>query len=247
MSLRPTFLQRTNEANSRPRDGDCNAVRSGFSAYLDGAISGVEMATISTHLDACNPCAAEFAVWRDVQRSLGDLGPARPPARLQATLRAAIAIERERGAHLSLARRALLLWETSLAPLALRLSGGLAAALILTGGLIWMFAAPLAAVQASDDAMTNLVAPRYLYSQVPPQPINTHRDTPSDVPIVVEAMVDSKGRVYDYTILEGPKDANVKVRVEDNLLSSIFQPATVFGVPVRGHVVMTYTGISVRG
>jgi hypothetical protein len=53
--------------------------------------------------------------------------------------------------------------------------------------------------------------------------------------------------VYGYTILEGPKDAEVNVRIESNLLSSVFRPATVFGVPVRGHVVMTYTGVSVKG
>jgi hypothetical protein len=53
--------------------------------------------------------------------------------------------------------------------------------------------------------------------------------------------------VYDYSILEGSQDSAVKVRVEGNLLSSVFQPATVFGVPVRGHVVLTYTGVSVRG
>jgi len=232
---------------SQPPPRACEDVRSGFSGYLDGAVSGVEMAAIATHIEDCTGCAEEFAVWRGVQRSLSELGPARPPARLQTRLREAIAVERERGAHLSFARRALLLWESTLAPLALRLSGGLAAALVLAGGLTWMFAAPLAAVQASDDAMTHLIAPRYLYSQVPPQPIQTHRDEPSDVPIVVEAMVDSKGRVYDYTILEGPTDPSVRVRVEDNLLSSIFKPATVFGVPVRGHVVMTYTGVSVRG
>ena len=67
------------------------------------------------------------------------------------------------------------------------------------------------------------------------------------IPIVVEALVDSQGRVYDYRILEGPQDAEVRVRVENNLLGSIFKPATVFGVPVPGHVVMTYTGVSVRG
>jgi hypothetical protein len=39
----------------------------------------------------------------------------------------------------------------------------------------------------------------------------------------------------------------VKIRVENNLLTSVFTPATVFGVPVRGHVVITYTGVSVRG
>jgi hypothetical protein len=98
-------------------------------------------------------------------------------------------------------------------------------------------------VQANDDAMAHLVAPHYMYSQVPPEPINTQRD----MPIVVDAMVDSSGRVYRYTILEGPKDAEVNVRIENNLLSSVFKPATVFGVPVRGHVVMTYTGVSVKG
>jgi hypothetical protein len=221
---------------------ECAAVRSGFSGYLDGAVSGVEMAAISRHLRDCDDCAKDFNVWREVQRSLGELGPQLPPARLQARLRAAIAAERERGAHLPFFQRALLLWRSSIAPLALRLSGGFAVAVVLAGGLFWMFGAPVD-VQANDDAMAHLVAPRYMYSQVPPEPINTKRD----VPIVVDAMVDSSGRVYRYTILEGPTDNEVVVRVENNLLSSVFAPATVFGVPVRGHVVITYTGVSVRG
>jgi hypothetical protein len=82
-----------------------------------------------------------------------------------------------------------------------------------------------------------------MYSEVPPQQISTKRD----VPIIVDAMVDSSGRVYRYTILEGPTDREVNIRVENNLLTSVFTPATVFGVPVRGHVVITYTGVSVRG
>jgi hypothetical protein len=233
--------QAAGSAYALPRD--CGDLRAGFSAYLDGAMTGVEMKAISTHLEACGDCGAEFAVWRDVQRSLGELGSARPPARLHARLREAIAVERERGSHLSWPRRALLLWRTSLASLAVAVGGGLAAALVLAGGMIWLFAAPLAAVQASDSAMANLVAPRYLYSEVPPLPMDDRRD----VPVVVEAQVDSQGRVYDYSILEGPQDSAVKVRVEGNLLASIFQPATVFGVPVRGHVVVTYTGVSVRG
>lgn len=221
---------------------ECAAVQSEFSDYLDGAVTGVEMAAISGHLRGCDDCAKDFDVWRQVQRSLGELGPQAPPARFQARLRAVIAAERERGAHLPLLQRAMLIWRSSLAPLALRLSGGFAATLLLTGALCWVFGAPIA-VMANDDGMAHLVAPRYVYSQVPPEPIRTQRD----VPIVVDAMVDSSGRVYRYTILEGPKDDEVKVRVESNLLSSVFTPATVFGVPVRGHVVMTYTGISVRG
>jgi hypothetical protein len=68
-----------------------------------------------------------------------------------------------------------------------------------------------------------------------------------DVPIVVEAKVDSNGRVYDYSIVEGPTDESVKISVEQNLLASVFKPATVFGVPVKGQVVLTFTGVSVRG
>jgi hypothetical protein len=231
-------LRHPNSAAPSP----CDAVRSDFSPYLDGAVSGVQMAAISSHLDSCSSCAAEFAELRSVQHTLGQLGPARPPARLQSRLRAAISLERERGTHLSLGRRARLLWDSSLAPLALRLSGGLAAALVLSGCLTWMFAGLGPVVQASDDRMSHLIAPHYLYSQVPAQPIQTLHDTP----IVVEALVDSKGRVYDFHILEGPQDQAVRIRVGDNLLGSVFQPATVFSVPVRGHVILTYSGVSVH-
>jgi hypothetical protein len=224
------------------RHNPCTTVRNEFSAYLDGAVSGVEMSAIASHLDGCSECAAEFALWREVQVSLAELGPAKPPAQLQKRLRAVIAEERARGSHLPFFRRARLLWQSSLAPMALRVSGGLAAALVIVGGLSWMFAAPIS-VQANDDRMAHFIAPRYLYSQVPPQAIVTQHDTP----IIVDAKVDDRGRVYDYSILEGPHDAQVKVRVEDNLLSSVFKPATVFGEPVRGHVVVLYTGVSVHG
>jgi hypothetical protein len=237
-----TLKKHNSKESQAAPNAECAVARAGFSGYLDGAVSGVEMAAISAHLDGCHACAKDFKVWREVQRSLVELGPAQPPARLQARLRAALSVERERGAHLPFGRRALLLWESSLAPLAVRLSGGLAAALMLAGGLSWMFGAPVA-VQANDDAMAHLVAPRYLGSEAPPESINTRHD----IPIVVEALVDSQGRVYDYRILEGPQDAEVRVRVENNLLGSVFKPATVFGVPVPGHVVMTYTGVSVRG
>jgi hypothetical protein len=227
---------------TRPDDSPCLKIQDDFSAYLDGNLSGHEMATLSGHLDLCEPCSEEFAAWRDVQRSLGELGHAQPPVRLQSQLRSAIAQERERGSHLSFAGRILLLWQRSVAPIAVQLGGGLAAAIVLVGGISWLFSAPIA-VQANDDALAHLVAPRYLYSQVPPQPIETRHD----VPIIVEALVDTRGRVYDYTVLDGPQDPAVMVRVEDNLLSSVFKPATVFGVPVKGQVVLTYSGVSVRG
>jgi hypothetical protein len=217
----------------------CGKVRDQFTPYLDGRLTGIEMSTVATHLDTCTACAREFDGLRAMQQALGQLGPAAAPARLQARLRDAIQAEHERGTHLSWATR----FRNAIAPYALQMAGGLSLAIVMLSGLTWLFGAPLAAVQASDDRMTHLIAPHFLYTEVPSQPIVTRNDTP----ILVDALVDSEGRVYDFHILNGPEDAEVRNRVEQNLLDSVFRPATVFGTPVNGHVMMTYMGVSVRG
>jgi anti-sigma factor RsiW len=219
----------------------CGQIREGFSAYLDGAVSGAEMAVIAAHLDDCLDCEAEFHAWRDVQSALAQIGPAVAPARLQARLRAAIADESAKGTHLPWNRRLAAMWDKTLAPLAFRASCALAIGLLLIGGMGYMFAAPIA-VQANDDGLADLRAPRYLYSQVAPQPLNM----PADVPVVIEAKVDETGRVYDYAVLEGKLEPSVERQLGQNLLASVFRPASVFGAPVKGHVVLTFTGVSVH-
>ena len=98
----------------------CEAIRAEFPDYLDGAVSGVAMAAIGEHLDACPSCSNDFESLLGVQQSLAGLGPAQPPARLQAQLRQAIDIERERGTHLSPFNRLAFAWDTWLASAALR-------------------------------------------------------------------------------------------------------------------------------
>ena len=125
----------------------------------------------------------------------------------------------------------------------MRLSAGFAGALLLASGLSF-FVGALAPVQANDDRLAHLNAPRYLYSMTPPAPITTSSHF---VAVLVDAKVNAAGRVYDYQVIDGPTDEATRARVEANLLGSIFKPATVFGVPVPGHAVMTYTALSVRG
>ena len=235
-------IQQSEQSEWMQAPADCQAARAAFSSYLDGALSGLEMGRVAEHLDLCASCTDEFEAWRSMQSALGELGSAKPPERLQAQLRTALSIERERGTHLPLSGRIALLWKNSIAPLAVQGAGGLAAALLLAAGIFRLFG-PGVMVQANDDGLADLVAPHYLYSQVPPQPIEAGRE----VPVLVDAKVDTRGRVYDYTIIEGPMDPAVRLRVEQNLLASVFQPATVFGVPVEGHVMLTYTGVSVQG
>jgi hypothetical protein len=192
----------------------------------------------------CESCARELAAWRATQEAVSALGPARAPANLALRLRVALSRERARQ-NSRLLDRLSLAWDNAVRPMLLQVAGGLVGSVALLGGtalLLGVAAAPQQ-VQANDEPLGALTAPHYLYSTASSGAIVTGRDTT----IIVEASVDSRGRVYDYTIVSGPQDDAVRTQVANQLLGSVYQPASAFGVPVRGRVVVTFAGISVHG
>jgi hypothetical protein len=222
----------------------CQKCQSCFSAYLDGAVSGQQMQQIARHLDACADCAREFAALRAMQQSLATLGPAKAPADLGLKLRLAISHEQARRKSSWLDTLAVK-WDNAIRPMLVQVSAGFAGTVILVGSiglLLGMVAAP-EPVMANDEPLGAITAPHYLYSTVYPGAIVTDHDSV----IVVEAYVNAQGRVYDYNIVSGPDDPEVHSQIVDRLLMSVYQPASVFGAPVRSRVVLTFSGISVRG
>jgi hypothetical protein len=222
----------------------CQRSRSSFSAYLDGAISGKKMQEIARHLEHCSDCESEFTALRSMQQSLSVLGPAKAPADLSLKLRLAISHEHARRKS-SWLDNISLRWENSIRPMLVQVSAGFAGAVVLVGGialLLGLVAAP-EPVMANDEPLGAMTSPHYLYSAVSPRPIATSHDSP----IVVEAYINAQGQVYDYSIVSGPEDTTVHNQVVDQLLMSVFEPASVFGAPVRGRVILTFSGISVHG
>jgi anti-sigma factor RsiW len=228
----------------------CSKIQSAFPAYLDGNLSGSEMQEIARHIDGssaspgCEECAFEFAACKQVQNSIALLGPVKPPADLNLRLRLAISREQVRR-HASWIDPISLAWDNTVRPMLLRVSAGFAGTVVLAGGIFLLLGmvAPPPAVLANDEPLGAVTAPHYLYSVLAPDAIVTRNDSA----IIVEASVDNQGRVYDYTIVSGPQDDGVRAQVVNQLLLSVFKPASVFGLPVRGRVVITYAGISVRG
>jgi len=244
----------------------CKSIRAQFSAYLDGVMSGVAMQQVARHLEQCTECSTEFASWRQIQQVLGDLGPVKPPADLALKLRVALSQERNRTAKNSLARLQVR-WENTFAPFLLRASAGFASAVLLVGSaalLIGAFASP-ETVEARDEPLSAATSPRFLYSMIESNaPQATMTDDEGERPgksvvstvrtseasansVVVEAYVNDQGRVYDYRIISGPNDAASRAQIENLLLFSVFEPAHVFGEPVRGVAVVSFSGISVQG
>ena len=229
----------------------CEKLQSRFSDYLDGAVSGQEMQEIARHLEGhdgsgggCHDCAEELAALRSTQNAVASLGPAKPPADLALRLRVAISQENARR-NSRLLDRLSVKWDNAVRPLLVQVSAGVAGSIVMVGGimlLLGVVAAPQP-VLANDEPLGAVTAPHYRYSAVMPQAIVT----PQDTTIVVEAAIDKYGRVYDFNILAGPQDDDVRTQVASQLLSSIFEPASAFGVPIRGHAIVTFSGISVRG
>jgi len=223
----------------------CSGVRSQFSDYLDGAITGVAMQKIAAHLESCRKCSAEFERWRSAQHMLADLGPAKAPADLALRLRVAISQEKTHSTKQNLARWQMR-WQNTVAPFLLQASAGFASAILLIGTvglLVGAVAAPEAA-SAGDEPLGNASSPHFLYSNLD---ATTSQIGERDNPVVVEAYVNGSGRVYDYQIVSGPNDPRTRSQVENQLLFSIFEPARFFGQPVRGLVVLSFSGVSVQG
>jgi len=113
-------------------------------------------------------------------------------------------------------------WDNAVRPMLVQVSAGFAGAVVLVGGialLLGMVAAP-EPVMANDEPLGAITTPHYLYSVVNPRAIVTSHDTV----IVVEAYVNSEGRVYDYNIVSGALDPAVRSQVLDHLPTASSSP-----------------------
>jgi anti-sigma factor RsiW len=215
----------------------CLSVRSRFSEYLDGAVSGAEMRRIAAHLEGCRECAAEFGEWRQIQRLLTSLGPVKAPADLSLRLRVAISQERSRTTQRRLDVWQMH-WQNSVAPVLARGAAGLASAVILLGALAVMVGAAAApqTVAAYGATPNDSRSPQFLYTAGAADVGVTFRQ-----PVLVEVAISDTGRVYDYRIISGPHSPAVREQLDNYLLMSHFSPALDNGVPVSGRALLSFS------
>jgi anti-sigma factor RsiW len=222
----------------------CAHFREQFSEYLDGAVTGAVMHEIAGHLEVCSGCAAEFAEWRNAQSLISSIGPAKAPADLSLRLRVALSQESANTVEEKIARGRVR-WENTFLPLVWRATAGFASTVALLGGvalLIGMFASP-EPLLARDEPLGKVSSPRFLYTSVEP----AGGVAEGSNPVVVLAFVNGEGRVYDYKIISGNADPKTRSQLEDSLVFSVFAPAQVFGQPVPGTVLRSFSRVPVRG
>lgn len=214
---------------------DCRQAKSMFSTYLDGAVSGHEMRAISEHMQGCGPCHHTYLSLRNTQAVLASLGTRKAPKDLPLRLKVAIQQERSRGAARTLQNFGLRI-EHAINSFMLPATAGLVTAVIMFGVLIGFFALP----EVANDIPTSLYTPPRLSA-------GPYEIQGIDGPVLIEASVDSTGRVQDYRILSGHDSDMVRVKIDNALIFTTFEPARAFGQPASGHVVLAFSTVNVKG
>ena len=222
----------------------CAQARPLFSPYLDGAVTGKQMRELSHHLESCDRCTRHYVSLRQTQRLLARVGPRLAPPELALKLRVAISQEaaHSRRRYLDGIRIRL---DNALDLFMVPATAGLAAAVVIFVVLMG-FLAPLQA-DHSDVPLMLHTGPQLQQSA-----FGSALDSINDDSLVIEAYVDSKGRVQDYRILSDSKEDNALLpQVKKNMLIfttfTTFRPALSMGRPTTGRAILSFSRVSVKG
>ena len=222
----------------------CGEAQALFSPYLDGAITGTQMRALGQHLETCTQCAREYSLLQKSQQLLTSIGRRKAPPDLALQLRVAISQEA------AVAKRPplqgfLVRLENAINAFIVPVAAGMVSALLIFGVLMGFFALP-AQLQASnaDVPLMLYTAPELQQTAFGGMTLNSIRGDS----LVIEAYIDSNGRVQDYRIVSDPNDTkDLLPQVKNMLIFTTFRPATSMGRPTAGRAVLSFSKISVKG
>ncbi len=220
----------------------CSVAQRLMSSYIDGCVTRRQLAEMNEHVQACVECGARFASMQRTQSLVASLGRKAAPPEL--TLRLRVALSQEvANARRSRWEMMRVRWENAFNAIMVPATAGLVTTIIIFGVLISFLYYP-AQVRASNDVPTVLYTPAQLQST----PFELTMGVTSAESLVVEAYVGPDGRVQDYRILSAPEDAQaILPQLKNMLIFTTFQPATAFGQPTSGRVILTFSKVQVKG
>lgn len=217
---------------------NCTKATSLLSLHLDGELEISQSRAVDTHLSSCAKCGSDFASLKKTRNMLSLVGRKQAPSDLALKIR--LAISREASAvRVSPFEMLRFRLETALNAFMVPATAGLLSAIVFFGLLIGFFALP----SLNNDVPTMLYTPPELALA----PFGMSNSISSDS-LVLEAYVDANGRVQDYRVLSpGSDGAMGDQQLKNMLIFAIFRPATSFGRPTSGKVVLSFSHVNVRG
>ncbi|HXE32254.1 MAG TPA: zf-HC2 domain-containing protein [Terriglobales bacterium] len=230
-SLGVEWNGRTGEAPA-----ECEALQPALSAYMDGELDSSTGALVVRHLERCARCAATLQSYREMGQWLRQEPAPAVPADLALRLRVKASHYSVRGQRWQYWK---MRWTAALQALAVPTAVGTAAALVL-------FSALAGGVHGSR--VGNPAVPDVQIGDATPPRLARVPDYDLGAAVLIKAEIDATGHVYGYSVLSGPTDAQLISRLNNQLLLSVFEPATTFfGQPTTGSLLVSFGTVSVRG
>jgi hypothetical protein len=213
----------------------CVEIRNHFSDYLDDLCEADARKSIRFHLSYCEVCREELEQWQELQADLRALPRRQVPADLALRLRVRISQQ----SHQNPLRGFWIHLENLLKPLLIPATGGVLTAVICF--CLFMGARVVPVSNVPDVPLQQLITPPRV-SALAPMDFST-----GDNALVLVTQIDSSGRAKGYRVLSGQNSPELMQHLDRMIYFSIFQPATTFGKPTDGEVVLSLRRITVRG
>ena len=207
-----------------------------MSAYAHDFLSASKMQAVDRHLTECVGCREDVDQLESVGALLRKIWPPLTPENLSSRIRRRISQERSRSQRVSWQWR----WGNLMAPFALPATAGLLSALLIFGSFIHIFEIPVQA-KSGDVPLTLRTPPRLRSS--------TLADADTGIQcVVVTILIDENGRVADFNIVKAKQITPDQIRYLENLLLfTVFDPATVFGKPTADTVTIALQDGHLKG
>jgi hypothetical protein len=212
----------------------CLEIRDHFSDYVDGACSQETVRSVRYHLRYCESCQNELDCAQALQSELRALPRRHVPAIPNLRLKILVSQELNR----NILGRLMVRVDNMFRGLLLPASGGLAVALFCFCLFLGSEAVP---VNPRPDVPLSFVTPPQVLTLAPVD-FNT-----GDKPVVVVTYIDSTGQVTSYQVLSGQHSPELMHNLDRLIYFSQFSPATTFGRPTEGKVILALKQITVRG
>ncbi len=212
----------------------CLEIRPHFYDFLEGVCDRVTFRSVQFHLTYCASCREEIERRQALVGEVRTLPRRRIPPELALRLRVLVS----RRLHEKWLGRFLIYIDNALKPLVVPASAGLLTAIICFGLIMGSPGVPLTnAPEAPPQAST---PPRV--RALAPVNFSTGEDG-----VLLVTHIDSDGRVLEYAVLSGPHSPKVIEGLDRMMFFSHFEPATLYGKPTDGQMVLRLRRITVRG
>lgn len=219
---------------------DCRGSRELLNDYLDDVLSWQETDAVERHFEVCPNCAQQYREMATLRKLMRSLHRLEPPGDLALRVK----IEASKLNRPPFVERAFSNLSGVLRPIAIPAFSGVVLTFLFFVVLMSTFL-PGASVNASDKDI-----PLSLFTEPRANPFYMSRFVQLEnfksvkEPITVETQVGNDGRIVDYRILSGPKDlakdlATIRSLDQFFFFELYLEPATLFGRPTSGKVVLT--------